>query len=86
MITPLSKLTRGQSGSIVKVKAYADDTDEAESLGVRLAEMGLVTGEAVTVRHHGPIARDPIAVSIRGGILAIGRREADLIMVEVTSS
>lgn len=76
----LSELKRGQSGLIVAIKTPADATAENNKLARRLAEMGLVVGQVVSVRHFGPIARDPVAVFVRGSIVAVSKDLADLIL------
>lgn len=49
----------------------------------RLLEMGLLEGSAVEVVHEAPFGRDPIAVRVRGSLIALRRNEANLIEVEI---
>jgi Fe2+ transport system protein FeoA len=48
----------------------------------RLIEMGLVKGAKIKIIHSAPINRDPIAVEVKGAIIALGKNEADQIIVE----
>jgi ferrous iron transport protein A len=51
----------------------------------RLLEMGLLEGSAVEVVHEAPFGRDPIAVRVRGALIALRRNEANYIEVEIDS-
>jgi len=73
MSKTLSKLEKGDQGIVREVKG----PDVA-----RLMEMGFIKGERVEVLHEGPIGRDPMAVRVRGGILALRRSEAQWIYLE----
>ena len=48
----------------------------------RLLRMGFAEDARIEVRHQGPLG-DPLAVNVDGVILALRRREADTILVEV---
>lgn len=48
----------------------------------RLLEMGFVPGCEIEVLHQAPWSQDPIAVRVRGGLIALRRSEADFIEVE----
>jgi ferrous iron transport protein A len=71
---PLSQLTPGQSGRIVRVEGEA-------STRQRLQEMGLIRGTRVEFVRVAPLG-DPIEVRVRGYSLSLRRREADAVIVE----
>lgn len=48
----------------------------------RLLEMGLLEGSAVELVHEAPFGGDPIAVRVRGSLLAMRRNEANFIEVQ----
>jgi ferrous iron transport protein A len=45
--------------------------------------MGFVEGASVEVRHQGGFGRDPIAVRVNDATVALRRREARAILVEL---
>ncbi len=49
----------------------------------RLLEMGFLEGESVQVVHESPFGGDPIAVRIRGSMIALRRSEANAIEVVI---
>jgi ferrous iron transport protein A len=62
---------------VVKIKTHeADDV-----IGRRLMELGFIEGAIVEVRHRAPIFADPIAVTVRGMLVALRRYEAGRIEV-----
>lgn len=74
----LSEARRGMTGRVARVCAEDDahgaiDPDELER---RLLEMGFVEGAKITLLHEGFIGRDPIAVSLDDMRIALRRREA----------
>lgn len=54
-----------------------------DAIARRLLELGFITGSIIEVRHEGPILNDPIAVLVRGMVVALRRYEAALISVDV---
>ncbi|MCM2276684.1 MAG: ferrous iron transport protein A [Oligoflexia bacterium] len=80
-ISKLGQLRKGQGGRIVAIEAVAHH----EELAQRLMEMGLLEGCSVEVIHEAPFGRDPIAVRVRGALVALRRNEADQITVELDS-
>lgn len=74
-IRKLSSLARGDTATIVGVATTADDRVQ------RLLEMGFIEGSEVEVAHECPLGKDPFAVRIRGGLIALRRSDADLILV-----
>ncbi|NJK82207.1 MAG: ferrous iron transport protein A [Chloroflexaceae bacterium] len=71
----LSSLTVGQRATVLRVGG-----DKA--VRRRLLDMGLITGETVTVERIAPMG-DPIEVLIKGYHLSLRKREASQISVEV---
>lgn len=48
----------------------------------RLMELGFIDGSIIELRHEAPFFKDPIAVLVRGMVVALRRYEAELISVE----
>lgn len=48
----------------------------------RLMELGFIDGSIIEIRHEGPLFKDPVAVLVRGMVVALRRYEAELISVE----
>jgi ferrous iron transport protein A len=77
----LGELNPGAHARIVSVgKNQACDAD----LTRRLLEMGLLEGAEVEVLHQAPFGGDPIAVRVRGSVIALRRNEANTIEVTVS--
>jgi len=74
----LGELAPGACGRIHSVGAVRD-CDPA--LARRLLEMGLLEGSRVEVLHQAPFGGDPVAVRVRGTLIALRRNEANLIEV-----
>lgn len=55
---------------------------EDNMIARRLMELGFIEGAVIETRHEAPLMRDPIAVLVRGMVVALRRYEADLIHVE----
>ncbi len=72
----LGELQRGQGGRIVSLSA-------ASQMTTRLMSMGMLEGSWVEVFHEAPFGGDPIAVKVRGALIALRRNEANTISVEV---
>jgi ferrous iron transport protein A len=73
MIT-LDQLGRGQRARVVRIGGE-------RSLRRRLLDMGLVTGETVTLTTVAPLG-DPLELSVKGYRLSLRKAEARLISVE----
>ena len=73
----LGELSRGEGGEIVSV------VGESEELVQRLLAMGLLEGSDVEVVHEAPFGGDPVAVRVRGALLALRRSEANYITVSL---
>lgn len=56
--------------------------DETAEISARLMEMGLLEGSRVEVAHEAPFGGDPIAVRVRGALIALRRNEANQVWVE----
>ena len=84
--TRLSDAHRGQSGLIVGVSAQAvpGGVDPLE-LERRLLEAGFVEGARVTLLHEGPMGGDPIAVRLDDMRVALRRREAHGVLIQLES-
>ncbi len=71
---PLSALTKGAAGTI---RSYP----KSGSAFLRLREMGVLPGTAVTLVRVAPLG-DPIEIKIRGYHLTLRKSEADHVLVE----
>ena len=82
----LSDARRGVKGTVALVAAEADahGAIDAEELERRLLEMGFVEGASIQVLHEGFIGRDPIAVRLDDMRIALRRREARGVWIELT--
>ena len=84
---PLGRGARGLRGVVAAVGAPGDSplgADRAE-LERRLLEIGFVEGAAVEILHEGPFGGDPIVVKLDDMRVALRRREADDVLVTVTT-
>lgn len=55
----------------------------AEHEARRLRELGFDEGVRVELLHHGPLGRDPIACRVGRMTIALRRRQADAVRVEL---
>jgi ferrous iron transport protein A len=78
-IKKLGELQRGMSAVITRVGSQNE-----KELSARLLEMGLLEGASVEVVHEAPFGKDPIAVRIRGAVIALRRAEANWIEVLIS--
>jgi len=74
--TTLGRLRAGERARILQVEA----PDEAMTRA--FLEMGILEGSVIRVMHEAPLGRDPIAVQVRGALIALRRQEADFVRVE----
>jgi Fe2+ transport system protein FeoA len=82
----LGELSAGNKGRIVSVGS-GNKLDERENEIVRrLLQMGMTEGASFVVALEAPWSRDPIAVSVRGALIALRRAEANLVEVELLQS
>jgi ferrous iron transport protein A len=74
-------------GTVGKIRAVrVEDADHglsAAELERRLIELGFVEGARVEILHQGLFGRDPIAVRVNEATIALRRREAASILVEL---
>ncbi|MCE9626050.1 MAG: ferrous iron transport protein A [Deltaproteobacteria bacterium] len=70
----LGEMHRGQGGYICRVEG-------PEATVRRLLEMGMVEEAYVEIVHEAPFGRDPVAVRVRGGLLALRRQEAACVTI-----
>lgn len=74
----LGELKVGERGLIVSV---GESGAIGEDLTRRLLEIGLLEGSLVELVHEAPFGSDPIAVRVRGALIALRRSEANEIQV-----
>jgi ferrous iron transport protein A len=78
----LSALTPGSAGVIVSVGARSEE--ELTALDRRLLELGFCSGEHVEIIAEARPGRDPFVVRVGHTTLALRRREAENIWVEIS--
>lgn len=71
----LGQLKKGQCGKIVQISPSEHSK--------RLMEMGLLEGSQVEVLHEAPFGGDPVAVRVRGAMIALRRSEANQVEVMI---
>lgn len=79
--TSLSALSPGTTGVVVGVGAKSEDLT---ALDRRLLELGFCSGESVEIIAETRPGRDPFVVRIGNTTLALRRREAENIWVEIS--
>lgn len=77
MIQRLGDLPCGTKGVIKQVR-----TDHQPELTQRLMELGFLLGAEVRIVHEAPLTKDPIAVEVRGSLIALRRSEANFVEVQ----
>ncbi|MGK5085813.1 FeoA family protein [Bdellovibrionota bacterium FG-1] len=83
----LGELKRGFHAQIVSVgSAWELGTREDNEMIARLMEMGLIEGSSIEVVHEAPFSGDPIAVRVRGALIALRRNEANHVWVKRVSA
>ncbi|MEN9722070.1 MAG: hypothetical protein RJB38_56 [Pseudomonadota bacterium] len=73
----LGELPRGARAKILSVRAVTEEMTR------NFLEMGILEGSLVRVVHQAPLGGDPIAVEVRGALIALRRQEASGIDVEI---
>lgn len=81
---PLTDLAPKQAGTIVGLAAAQGD-DSSSGLLQRLAELGFMAGESISVLRRGPGGREPIAVQVGDTVFALRRHEASCILVKASA-
>lgn len=82
-IIRLSEARRGNRGVIVQVGTPSHPREHEEELERRLLELGLVEGARVELLHEGLFGRDPIAIKVDDMRVALRRREAATLSIEI---
>lgn len=77
----MTKLSEAPVSTMLRVSGI--DTSADCAISRRLMELGFISGSIVEIRQEGPIARDPIAVLVRGMVVALRHYEAGLVTVDV---
>lgn len=75
-------LTDSPVSKPLRVTGVSMTTDD-DVISRRLLELGFIQGAVIEVRHEAPFLRDPIAVLVRGMVVALRRYEAERISVEL---
>lgn len=76
-LVPLGELNRGARGVVHSI-------DDSQPISENLRDMGFEETLAVEILHQSPIGRDPIAVQIGTMTVALRRKDANVIMVELS--
>ncbi len=82
----LSDARRGDRGVVIAVSTEALSATshvEREELERRLLEIGFVEGARLEILHEGFIGRDPIAVRLDDMRVALRRREAQGVLIQL---
>jgi ferrous iron transport protein A len=74
-------LTKAKLQTPLKVVAV-QNSDSDHQIARRLLELGFIPGSVVEVRNKAPLMHDPIAVLVRGMVVALRKYEASLVKVE----
>lgn len=80
----LGEMRTGESGKITRVAEAAGENGAA--ITRRLLEMGFLEGSRVELVHEAPFGGDPVAVRVRGALIALRRSEANLVEVNGEAS
>lgn len=89
VVVRLSDACKGDRGVVLKVACETGPASggiEQAELERRLLEIGFVEGARIELLHEGFIGRDPIAVKLDDMRVALRRREAGGILLELDSS
>lgn len=76
----LANLRPHQPGTITGLTTYYG---ASPAMLQRLAELGFMAGETISVLQRGPGGREPIAVQVGDTVFALRRHEASCIQVQV---
>ncbi|WGM30747.1 FeoA family protein [Brevundimonas sp. NIBR11] len=82
-VIKLSDARVGDRGVIVTVGSHCHHQAEEVELERRLLELGLVEGASVELLHEGLFGRDPIALKVDDMRVALRRKEAASLKVEL---
>jgi ferrous iron transport protein A len=78
----LGNAPRGFVGTILALNT-ATSGSETPELEQQLIEMGFTEGARVEILHEGALSRDPIAVRVNYITIALRRREALAVVVQI---
>jgi Fe2+ transport system protein FeoA len=73
------RLSELRPGTVARIVGIAS---EDPSRTRRLLEMGFLEGSPVEILHECPIGKDPFAVRVRGGLIALRRADASVVEIE----
>lgn len=79
----LGTMKPGMFGHVLGFDTVGADPDVAPDIADRLREIGFAENLEVEVLHQSPFGRDPIAVRIGSMTVALRRREANIIKVQL---
>lgn len=82
-MTRMGELKGGAKARVTRISDPQAQGRNAElpPIARRLMEMGFLPGSEIELLHEAPLSRDPIAVRVRGTIVAVRRQEANWIEV-----
>lgn len=84
-VIKLSDARVGDRGVIVSVGIHGDHQAEGIELERRLLELGLVEGANIELLHEGAFGRDPIALKVDDMRVALRRKEAASLTVDLSA-
>ncbi|WP_155860092.1 FeoA family protein [Kordiimonas gwangyangensis] len=82
LLESLGAMRPGTRGRIVHFEADTADGSQAD-LADRLREIGFAENLEVEVLHQSPFGRDPIAVRVGKMTIALRRKEANIVKVQL---
>lgn len=83
-IRKLGSLRPGAKGRIVSIGSDAPPRDlETAMISERLREIGFMEDMTIEVTGESPFGRDPLSVRIDHMLIALRRREAESVLVEI---
>ncbi len=82
-VIKLSDARVGDRGTIVSVGAHCHHQTEEMELERRLLELGLVEGANIELIHEGLFGRDPMALKVDDMRVALRRKEAASLSIEL---
>lgn len=85
-IIKLSDARVGDRGVIVSVGTHCHHQSDDVELERRLLELGLVEGATVELLHEGLFGRDPMALKVDDMRIALRRKEAASLSVELAGA
>ena len=83
-IIKLSDARLGDRGVIVSVGSHCHHQAEDVELERRLLELGLVEGANIELLHEGAFGRDPIALKVDDMRVALRRKEAASLTIDLS--